>query len=129
MIAGVGVDSIEIGRIAAALSRNPRLRQRLYTPAELAESPEGEKAWPRLAALFAAKEAVFKALGTGLAGHSWLEIEVVHNQQGAPTVWLSGRAATTARQLGVKRLHLSLSHDRKRALAFCVAEEGTQCNG
>jgi len=122
VIIGVGVDSIEIARVAESVQNNPRLRQRLFTDGELKQLPQGGKEWSRLAALFAAKEAVFKTLGTGLSGHSWLQVETIHNQQGAPRVRLRGKAADTAARRGISRLHISLSHDRERAVAFCVAE-------
>lgn len=122
MIVGIGVDSIEINRVKAALNRSSRLQTRLFTEGELAQLPPNGKAWPRMAALFAAKEAVFKALGTGLAGHSWLEVEVQHDHLGAPHISLNGKAARTATDQGITRFHLSLTHDRCRALAFCVAE-------
>lgn len=122
MIVGIGVDSIEIDRVAAAVNRSPRLRTRLFSTGELSQLPPRGKTLPRLAALFAAKEAVFKALGTGLAGHSWLDVEVHHDHLGAPHIRLSGKAAETAARRGISRIHLSLSHDRSRALAFCIAE-------
>lgn len=129
MIIGIGIDSIEIERVMAAVDSNPRLRQRLFTRAELAQLPPGQKAGLRLAALFAAKEAVFKALGTGLAGHSWQEAEIYHDGLGAPKVRLRGKAAETAAHNGVTRLHMSISHDRSRALAFCIAEGEEKCSG
>ena len=122
MILGVGVDSIEIARVAESVRNNPRLRQRLFTGRELEQLPPGGKEWSRLAALFAAKEAVFKALGTGLAGHTWLQVEIIHNEQGAPQVRLRDKAAETAACRRICRLHISLSHDRERAVAFCIAE-------
>lgn len=129
MIIGVGVDSIEIARVADSLANNPRLAQRLFTPGEMAQLPAPGKAGPRLAALFAAKEAVFKALGTGLTGHSWQQVEIIHDSRGAPQVNLKGKAAETAITLGIRRWRLSLSHDRERALAFCLAEGEEGCNG
>lgn len=129
MIIGVGVDSIEIARVAESIQRSPRLRQRLYTGGELAQLPPGIRGWSRLAALFAAKEAVFKALGTGLAGHSWQQVEIIHNQLGAPEIYLRDKAAETAACLGISKIHISLSHDRERAVAFCIAEGENRCNG
>lgn len=122
MIIGIGVDSIEIRRVAMAIQRHPRLKARLYTCGELHQVPLGAKAASRLASLFAAKEAIFKALGTGLAGHSWQQVEVLHNAAGAPVVYLHDQAKSTAADLKVARIHLSLAHDRGRALAFCIAE-------
>lgn len=121
MIIGVGIDSIEIARVGEAVANNPRLGQRLFTPRELAQLPSGARA-SRLAALFAVKEAVFKAMGTGLAGHSWQQVEVCHNERGAPQVQLREKAAETAAGLGICRLHISVSHDQGRAVAICIAE-------
>jgi holo-[acyl-carrier protein] synthase len=129
LIIGVGVDSIEIARVADSIQRSPRLRQRLFTGRELAQLPPGAKGPSRLAALFAAKEAVFKALGTGLAGHSWLQVEIIHNQHGAPEIYLKDKAAETAACLGISKVHISLSHDQERAVAFCIAEGENRCNG
>lgn len=122
MIIGIGVDSIEIQRVAGAVQRQPRLKMRLYTTKELEQIPIGTKAGSRLAALFAAKEAVFKALGTGLGGHSWQQVEILHKESGAPKVILHGQAKRTAVSLGITCFHISLTHDRGRAMAFCIAE-------
>ena len=124
MIIGIGVDSIEIDRISAAVGRNYSLAERLFTAAELAQLPKGSKSAARMAALFAAKEAVLKAMGTGLTGHSWQQIEVLHRQSGAPYIVLNGQAGKTAEGLSIKVIHISLSHDRERAVAFCIAEGG-----
>ncbi len=122
VVIGVGIDSIEIARVAQAIRKSPRLRERLFTEAELAQLPGGGRAWSRLAALFAAKEAVFKALGTGLVGHSWQQVEVLHGPGGEPGVNLVAEAAATAARRGIRRLHISLSHDRERATAICIGE-------
>lgn len=121
VIAGIGVDIIEIARVAAA-ARNKRFVDRLFTPEEIAQLPDGVGAEYRMAALFAAKEAVLKALGTGLAGHSWRQVEVLHRSSGAPYICLHGEAKKTAEDMGVSTVHISLSHDKERAVAFCIAE-------
>lgn len=125
MIAGIGIDSIEIERIAAAIRRNPGLKERLFTARELAQLPPPGKEASRLATLFAGKEAVLKALGTGLKGHSWQQVEIIHNQEGKPQVALRGQALETARNLGITKIHISLSHDQSHGLAFCIAEGGS----
>ncbi|MTI95702.1 MAG: holo-[acyl-carrier-protein] synthase [Firmicutes bacterium] len=122
MIIGVGVDSIEIDRVRQAAERI-EFRQRIYTPLELSQLSATRES-PRLATLFAAKEAVFKALGTGLRGHSWQQVEVVHQANGRPLVQLHGQARITARRLGARHVHLSLTHDHTRAIAFCILEGG-----
>lgn len=120
MIVGIGVDSIEIARVARAIRGNSRLMERLYTAGEIQEFPP--RPAPRMAVLFAAKEAAFKALGTGLAGHSWQQVEILHKPGGAPYICLHGRARDTAKSQGISALHISLSHDQERAVAFCIAE-------
>ena len=113
-----GVDIIEIGRIETVLGRwGERFLNRIYT--------EGEVSYCRgraqnLAVRFAAKEATMKALGTGVRGVSWKDIEVVRGPGGAPSICLSGRALLRAEKLRVKELALSLSHSREYAVAFVV---------
>ncbi|HEX6989842.1 MAG TPA: holo-ACP synthase [Bacillota bacterium] len=126
MIIGIGVDLVAVDRIARVVGRRgERFLSRVFTPAELAACPPGEQYARRLAARFAAKEAVLKALGTGLAaGIRWREIEVQRPARGRPAITLHGRAAQHAAALGVARLHLSLSHDGPFAAAFVVAEGG-----
>lgn len=121
VIIGVGVDSIEIARVARAAA-NPRWQQRLFTTREREQIPVGPMAASRMASLFAGKEAVLKAFGTGLRGHSWQQIEVLHQPCGAPYIELSGQAQLTATAQGICRIHISLSHDTERAIAFCIAE-------
>ncbi|MFG3435671.1 holo-ACP synthase [Nonomuraea sp. NPDC047897] len=115
MILGIGVDVVDIRRLEEALRRTPGLRTRLFT--------EGERDLPAhsLAARFAAKEAVAKALG-GPRGVTHLEAEVRRRESGRPELHLTGRAAEVAYELGVKRWHLTLSHDGGVAVAYVIAE-------
>lgn len=114
----VGVDIIEIDRVAATLARfGDRFLQRIYTTGEIAHC-RGRA--PQLAARFAAKEAVMKALGTGTRGVGWQEVEVTRKRSGEPGIALHGRAATRAEKLGIDRLALSLSHSRNYAVASVV---------
>jgi holo-[acyl-carrier protein] synthase len=111
----VGVDLVEIPRIAAVLQRfGDRFLQRVYTPREIAYC-RGRA--PQLAARFAAKEAVMKALGTGTRGVGWREVEVTRKRTGEPEIVLHGRAAERARNLGIGRIAISLSHSRDFAIA------------
>ena len=114
----VGVDIIEIERVAATLRRfGERFLERVYTPSETAYC-RGRA--PQLAARFAAKEAVMKALGTGTRGVGWREIEVVRAPSGAPSIRLHGKAAARAASIGIGELALSLSHSRAYAVASVV---------
>ncbi|MEU6407601.1 holo-ACP synthase [Microbispora sp. NPDC046933] len=115
VIVGIGVDVVEVARLGAALERTPALRRRLFTDAEGALPLES------LAARFAAKEAVAKALGAP-PGLRHLDAEVVRDGRGRPELRITGRAAEVARDLGVRRWHVSLSHDGGMAVAYVVAE-------
>ncbi len=120
----VGIDIVELQRVAAALERHgPRFIDRLFTPIEAAIC----RGRPReFAARFAAKEAVMKALGTGARGVAWREIEVLLNRRGKPLVYLHGRAQQRAKEIGLDGLDLSMSHSRQYAIAFVVASADCQ---
>jgi holo-[acyl-carrier protein] synthase len=125
MVVGVGTDMIEIARIDQSIRRfGERFLARVFTPQEIAFCQRKKAPAESFAARFAAKEAVAKALGTGIAhGVSWLEIEVVRAPGSAPTLVLTGRAAQHARTLGVRRASLSLTHSRSTALAVVLLED------
>lgn len=114
----VGTDIIEIARIKRSLNDfGQRFLNRVYT--------ERERHWygdrpNELAARFAAKEATSKALGTGIVGIRWQEMEVLPNRRGKPVLILHGRAAERARQLGLTSFSVSLTHSRTDAMAFVV---------
>lgn len=115
----VGVDIIEISRVAATVERfGDRFLKRIYTDGEIAYC-RGRA--PQLAARFAAKEAVMKALGTGTRGVGWQEVEVTRKRTGEPGIQLHGRAAARAEKLGIDRLALSISHSREYAIASVVS--------
>ncbi len=115
----VGVDIIEINRIASTIERfGERFLNRIYTDGEIAYC-RGRSA--QLAARFAAKEAVMKALGTGTRGVGWREVEVTRKRTGEPGIELHGRAAEQATKLGIDRLALSISHSREYAVASVVS--------
>lgn len=121
----VGVDLIELDRFKRALTRhNDRLLERVFTPLEILYC-RGRPA--ELAARFAAKEAVSKALGVGMRmlareGIQWRDVEVVGDTRGKPIVRLHGRAAERASQLGLDEWSISLSHTRENAIAMVVAQ-------
>ena len=115
-----GVDIIEISRIQQTLDRyGDRFLQRIFTAAEISYC-RGRA--PNLAGRFAAKEATMKALGTGVRGVSWKDIEVVRADSGAPSVKLHGRAKVRAERLQISELSLSISHSREFAVAFVVTQ-------
>jgi holo-[acyl-carrier protein] synthase len=113
-----GVDIVELDRIESVLKRfGKRFLDRIYTTSEQ-EYCRGRV--PNLAGRFAAKEAVMKALGTGIRGVGWKEIEVVRQRGKPPSIRLHGRAAKRAEMLGIKELALSISHSRDYAVASVV---------
>ncbi len=124
MILSVGTDLVEVARIRRILGeQGERFLARVLTEGERRYCARKSDPAPSVAARFAAKEAVLKVLGTGLAqGLSWQGIEVVRDAHGAPAVRLHGTAAARARRLGIERVHLSLAHTKEHALAFALAE-------
>jgi holo-[acyl-carrier protein] synthase len=126
MIVGSGIDMTEIGRIQKSMDRyGQRFLARVYTPAEQAYCLRKRHAAESFAARFAAKEAGAKALGTGINyGINWLEIEVVREPSGRPTLKFHGRAAEFAVRLGAVHAALSISHTNDLAMASVVLEDG-----
>ncbi|MGA8258441.1 MAG: holo-ACP synthase [Nocardioides sp.] len=114
-VIGVGIDVCEIDRFAASLERTPGLRERLFTPAEATRRPAS------LAARFAAKEALAKALGAS-GNLEWHDAEVFSEVSGRPVLELRGTVLARAEELGVRHVHLSLSHDAGIASAMVVLE-------
>jgi holo-[acyl-carrier protein] synthase len=121
MVVGVGIDVVLVERFAKALVRTPLLADRLFTEAERLTSSGNPRTPESLAARFAAKEAVAKALGAP-AGLIWHDCEIVTDPDGRPWLTVSGTVATAATDRGVARWHLSLSHDGGIASAMVVAE-------
>jgi holo-[acyl-carrier protein] synthase len=120
-VAGLGVDIVEIDRMRTALHRRPRITERLFSEAERAYCDARNKPEIHYAMRFAAKEAVLKALGTGFAGMSFRDVEVIRDERGRPVPRLSGRAAEVAEAAGVVEMHLSLSFTHTNAVASAVA--------
>ena len=115
----VGIDAVEIARVAAIYERfGERFLLRVYTDRE-ATRYRGRI--NELAARFAAKEAVSKALGTGLHGISWRDVEVLPDHRGKPLVFLYDRASRRAEELGLREFAISLTHTNELAMAFVVA--------
>ena len=122
MIIGVGVDVVDIERFRRALARTPSMRERLFTAAELAYVAPQVDPVPSLAARFAAREAVMKALGLGLGAFGFHDVWVDVADGGAPRLVVTGTAAELAAGRGVATCHLSLTHDGPVAVAIVVAE-------
>ncbi|GAB6171355.1 holo-ACP synthase [Paradesulfitobacterium aromaticivorans] len=113
-----GVDIIEIERFRQACARRPRLYERLFTARERERlQGKGVQSW---AARFAGKEAVFKALGTGLSGLSWHDIEILTENSGEPVVVCSERASVLMHARGGTRMRLSLAHNTSQAVAMAI---------
>lgn len=125
MIVGTGIDLTEIERIQNSVDRyGERFLNRVYTAAEQAYCLRKKKSAESFAARFAAKEAGAKALGTGIShGVNWLEIEVIREPSGRPTLRFHGRAAERAAQMGVNHASLSLTHSNETAMASVVLED------
>jgi holo-[acyl-carrier protein] synthase len=125
MVLGVGTDLMEIARIQRSVARfGDRFLLRVFTPREIAYCQRKKYAAESFAARFAAKEAGAKALGTGISqGIRWLELEVIREPSGKPSLQLTGRAAERARGLGVATVSLSLTHSKDIALAVVVMED------
>jgi holo-[acyl-carrier protein] synthase len=114
----VGIDVIEIQRVRRVLQRHPeRFLRRVFTPEEVAFC-RGRV--PELAARFAAKEAVMKALGTGARGLAWREIEILPNRRGKPLVYLHGQARVRGDAIGLQGVDISLTHSHELAIAAVV---------
>jgi holo-[acyl-carrier protein] synthase len=124
MIIGIGVDIVEIARFSGVMERlKERFILRLFTADEQQYCNGHRDPVPHFAARFAAKEAVFKALGTGWAkGVTWLDVEVKKEQREAPTIALHGEAQRLCAAKGVRQMHLSLSHSDHWVVAMVVLE-------
>ncbi|MFM7061580.1 MAG: holo-ACP synthase [Actinomycetes bacterium] len=120
-VVGLGTDLVEIGRFRAVLDRRPRIADRVFEARERAALAGRRDPVPGLAARFAAKEAVMKALGVGLGAFALAQVEVERGADGAPTLRLHGRAAALAADRGVREWRLSLSHSDTTAMAVALA--------
>jgi holo-[acyl-carrier protein] synthase len=114
-----GIDAIELDRVRKTYNRHPRrFLTRVYTKLEIAYC-RGRV--PELAARFAAKEAMMKTLGTGARGVGWRDIEILADRRGKPLVYLHGRAAARAAEIGLGQAEISMTHSDTMAMAFIVA--------
>jgi holo-[acyl-carrier protein] synthase len=115
VIVGIGVDVVDLARFMLILERTPHLGSRLFTTGEVGAAPQS------LAAAFAAKEAVAKVLGAP-GGLEWHDVEVLHDGSGRPYLQVTGTVAAVAAAQGIKRWHVSLTHDSGTVVAMVVGE-------
>jgi holo-[acyl-carrier protein] synthase len=115
MIIGIGVDLVDINRFEKSISETPKLLDRLFTEAEKNQSLQS------LAARFAAKEALMKAVGRA-SGLSFSEVSIIKDDFGKPSFELAGKSLATIESRGISNLQLSLSHDGGMAIAYVIAE-------
>jgi holo-[acyl-carrier protein] synthase len=121
-VIGIGIDQEEVTRVARVFA-TPRGLTRVFTPHEIAYCQPKRRCFEHLAARFAAKEALFKALGTGLSGKlRWTDVEVHNEPSGKPYIILSGAARELADEMGVHAIFVSLSHTRQYAIAQVVLQ-------
>ena len=124
MIVGLGVDIAEVDRVKGAIERHGEVfLRRVYTPREREYCERFKNKFERYAGRFAAKEAAMKALGTGWGrGVRWVDVEVVREKGGRPTIALAGEAKNVAERLGVKHIALSITHTESQAFAEVIFE-------
>ncbi len=120
VVPGIGVDVVDVDRMKFALERTPKIRQRLFTEAEIAYCEKFRFAERHYAGRWAAKEAVTKALGCGLI--QWNGVEVIRRRRQAPTVRIFGKIERFAALVGVREeeLHISITHSELSAVAVCI---------
>ncbi len=124
MIFGTGLDIIEIARIKSSIERfSEKFEERVFTQGEIDYCRSQANPIPHFAGRFAAKEAILKSLGTGMAdGISWKDMEVLNQESGKPKLTLQGNGKTIAESLNIKQIHISITHDRNYAVAHAIAE-------
>ena len=124
MIVGLGLDVVDVARVASILERSAEsFLRRILHPDEDAARARTAEGPAYISGQFAAKEAVMKALGTGMAGAAFGEIAVLRGAGGAPYLELEGKTAERAQELGIERWHISITHSRSTAAAVAIAEK------
>ncbi len=121
MILGTGIDIIEVDRVAKAAEKEGFMR-RVFTETERQRFAEFNNNPTNIAGAFAAKEAIVKALGTGIGAVEWKEIEILHHHSGQPYAKLCGNAQKRMEELGGEKLHISVSHIKALAAAQAILE-------
>lgn len=122
MITGIGTDIIEVERIRQAVTQNSRFILKNFTAKEQEYFRTRNNSCESIAGNFAAKEAVSKALGTGFSGFGLIDIEITRDNLGAPVAALYGRAREVAREKGITKIWVSISHCKAYATAYSIAE-------
>ena len=121
VICGIGVDAVDIERFRRSLERTPSMRERVFTEHELAYVAPKIDPVPSLAARFASREAVMKAMGLGLGAFGFHDVWVDRRESGEPHLNVTGRAAELAHERGIETWHLSITHTDQVAIAYVVA--------
>ncbi len=125
MIIGIGTDVVSVNRLQGIINRREGFLSKVFTDNEIAYCSSRSSKFQSLAARFAAKEAVFKSLGTGWAGNfEFTNVEIVNDNKGRPAIHVNGPVLTYFESIGVERCHLSLSHEGDIAVAYVVLETG-----
>ncbi|MDQ1354813.1 MAG: holo-[acyl-carrier protein] synthase [Acidobacteriota bacterium] len=123
MIKGTGIDIIDIPRIKKKTTEDPRFIEKLFTETEIAYCESKFRKEIHYAARFAAKEAFFKAMGTGWRdGMKWTDISIENNDLGKPSIKLQGKTLENFKEKNFENIHLSISHTREYAVAFVIIE-------
>jgi len=122
-IFGIGTDIIEVHRVQKAIESSERFRERVFSAEEIRYCSEKTNPWQSYAARFAAKEALFKALGTGWSGGmEWKDISVEQNEQGKPIIKVFNLVSDYCKANQIKQIHVSLTHIKELAMAYVVLE-------
>jgi holo-[acyl-carrier protein] synthase len=124
LVFGIGTDIIEIQRVADKLRRTGGLKNRVFTPREIAYCESKAKSAQHFAARFAAKEAFLKAIGTGWSrGYRFVDVEILNNEQGKPEIVVQGKVKEFCEKNGITGFHVTLSHIKDLAKAVVVLEK------
>jgi len=131
LIAGTGIDIIEVDRIQKVMERDIGFREKIFTPGEIAYCESKKNKYQHYAARFSAKEAFMKAIGTGWRfGIRFAEIDIVHDDLGRPYIRIYGKANDLLADLQITKIHVSLSHLKELATAIVIIEsESISCHG
>lgn len=116
----IGTDIIEIERVKKAYERNKKFLNRIFTETEIEYLQNRNMGVQHIAGMFSSKESVSKALGSGIYGFKWKNIEIRHNKAGAPEVKLYGRAKQIAEHKGIEEVKISISHSREYVVTFAM---------